>query len=245
MVKTIAGVFALSMVLGAVAATGAKAGDEMSAADKEAAIPENPLKDAYFGEQHVHTSYSLDAFIGGEALTPDNAYRFAKGGAVTVYGKPHSIGRPLDFVAITDHAEYLGEMYTAQVEGAPGYDNPKLVELRSLDDFEDQEAWFLKYVVSNNRSGAPQHTDFYPGDDALRSGWKIMVDAVERHYVPGTFTTIPAFEWSAAPKGANMHRNVFFRDTKVPSLPISAVDTSDEEELWEWLAEQEQADSTL
>ena len=75
--KTTAGVFALSMVLGAVAATGAKAGDEMSAADKEAAIPENPLKDAYFGEQHVHTSYSLDAFIGGEALTPDNAYRFA------------------------------------------------------------------------------------------------------------------------------------------------------------------------
>jgi hypothetical protein len=243
--KTTAGVFALSMVLGAVAATGAKAGDEMSAADKEAAIPENPLKDAYFGEQHVHTSYSLDAFIGGEALTPDNAYRFAKGGAVTVYGKPHSIGRPLDFVAITDHAEYLGEMYTAQVEGAPGYDNPKLVELRSLDDFEDQESWFLKYVVSNNRSGAPQHTDFYPGDDALRSGWKVMVDAVERHYVPGTFTTIPAFEWSAAPKGANMHRNVFFRDTKVPSLPISAVDTSDEEELWEWLAEQEQAGSTL
>jgi hypothetical protein len=241
----IAGAVALSLVLGAGAATGAKAGDEMSVAEREAAVPDNPLKDAYFGEQHVHTSYSLDAYIGGEALTPDDAYRFAKGGAVTVYGKSHSIGRPLDFVAITDHAEYLGEMYAAQVESSPGYDDPKLVELRGLDKFEEQEAWFLKYVVSNNRSGKPQHTDFYPGDDALHNGWKVMVDTAERHYVPGTFTTIPAFEWSAAPKGGNMHRNVFFRDAKVPRLPISAVDTSDEEELWKWLAEQEKAGSTL
>jgi len=236
----------LALVLAVSAASDiASASDEQPVAEREAAIPENPLKDAYFGEQHVHTSYSLDAYIGGNKLTPDDAYHFAKGGAVTAYGRPHSIGRPLDFVAITDHAEYLGEMYAAQVETSPGYDNPKLVELRGLDDFEEQEAWFLKYVVSNNRSGAPAHTDFYPGDEALHSGWRVMVDAAERHYEPGTFTTIPAFEWSAAPKGGNMHRNVFFRDTKVPRLPISAVDTSDEEELWKWLAEQERAGSTL
>jgi hypothetical protein len=244
--KAVAQVAGFAILLTAfVVADDARGAAEQSLADREAAVPENPLKDAYFGEQHVHTSYSLDAYIGGEALTPDDAYRFAKGNAVTVYGKPHSIGRPLDFVAITDHAEFLGEMYAAQVEGSPGYDNPTLVELRGLDNFDDQEAWFLKYVVSSNRSATPQHTDFYPGDDALHNGWKVMVDAAERHYVPGTFTTIPAFEWSAAPKGGNMHRNVFFRDTKVPRLPFSAVDSNNEEELWDWLAEQERAGSTL
>ena len=77
----------------------------------EAAVAENPLKDAYFGETHVHTSYSLDAYIGGARITPDEAYRFAKGQDVTVNGQKHNIGRPLDFVAVSDHAEFIGEMY--------------------------------------------------------------------------------------------------------------------------------------
>jgi len=73
----------------------------------EAAVAANPLKEAYFGETHVHTSYSLDAYIGGARITPDEAYRFAKGQEVTVNGQKHSIGRPLDFVAVSDHAEFM------------------------------------------------------------------------------------------------------------------------------------------
>ncbi|MCP4385661.1 MAG: DUF3604 domain-containing protein [Hyphomicrobiales bacterium] len=219
--------------------------DDESVAGREAAVPNNPLKDAYFGEQHVHTSYSLDAFIGGNRLTPDDAYRFAKGSPVTVAGRPHSIGRPLDFVAVTDHAEFLGEMYSTQVEDAEGHNDPKLVELRSLTDFEDQEAWFTEYVVANNRSGSPQHTDFYYGDGVLHSGWQVLIDAARRHYEPGTFTTIPAFEWSAAPNGGNMHRNVHFRDMNLPDLPFSNIDSSDEEKLWDWLATQKANGSTV
>jgi len=83
----------------------------------EAAVPENPMKDAYFGETHVHTSYSLDAYIGGARITPDEAYRFAKGQEVTVNGQKHNIGRPLDWVAVSDHAEFIGEMYSTQVPG--------------------------------------------------------------------------------------------------------------------------------
>lgn len=86
----------------------------------------NPMRNAYFGETHMHTAYSLDAYIGGTRLLPRDAYRFAKGEAVTVDGQPRKLKRPLDFAAVTDHAEYLGEMYSTMVEGAPGHDQDLL-----------------------------------------------------------------------------------------------------------------------
>ena len=121
----------------------------------EAAVPDNPLKEAYFGETHVHTSYSLDGYIGGARLTPDDAYQFAQGKEVVVNGQKHSIGRPLDWVAVSDHAEFIGEMYSTQVPGAKGGDNPMLEELRNLKSVDEQRAWFLKYVVENNRGANP------------------------------------------------------------------------------------------
>ena len=84
----------------------------------EATLPENPLKNAYFGETHVHTSFSLDAYIGGARLAPDDAYRFAKGEDVSLNGQRHNIRKPLDFCAVSDHAEFIGEMYSTQVPGA-------------------------------------------------------------------------------------------------------------------------------
>ena len=221
-----------------------KAADTVAAV--EAAVPENPLKNAYFGETHVHTSYSLDAYIGGARLTPDDAYRFAKGEEVIIHGDKHSIGRPLDFAAVTDHAEYLGEMYSTQVAGALGYDNPQLVELRGLTKFEEQEAWFLKYVISVNRGDAkPAHPPFYAGAETTKSAWKVELEAAAKHYAPGRFTTIPAFEWSGAPKGANLHRNVFFRDMNVPDAPMSYIEGNREDELWKWMATAEKNGSKV
>jgi len=206
----------------------------------EAAVPENPLKEAYFGETHVHTSYSLDAFIGGARVTPDGAYRFAKGQDVTLQGRRHNIGRPLDFAAVSDHAEFIGEMYSAQVAGATGYDNPMLAELRGLEDVEQQRAWFVKYIVTNMRGDKPGHPPFYAGPATTRSAWAdVIVKAARDHYEPGRFTTLAAFEWTASRDAGNMHRNVIFRDLNVPELPLSALDTSDEERLWAWMAEQE------
>ena len=75
------------------------------------AVPNNPLKEAYFGEQHVHTAYSLDAYIGGARLTPSDAYRFAKGEEVEVGGVKVRM-KALDWAAVTDHAEYIGETYS-------------------------------------------------------------------------------------------------------------------------------------
>ncbi len=73
---------------------------EPTAEQQEAAVSENPLKNACFGETHVHTSYSLDAYIGGARITPDMAYRFAKGETMVVNGQKHNIAKPLDFCAV-------------------------------------------------------------------------------------------------------------------------------------------------
>ena len=99
----------------------------------------NPLKNAYFGETHVHTAYSLDAYIGGARLTPDGAYRFAKGEEVDVGGQKLRLRRPLDWAAVTDHAEYIGEMYSTHDPGAPGHDQELLQQLRGLESAEERE----------------------------------------------------------------------------------------------------------
>ena len=218
----------------------AASGTQEALTAKESSIRSNPLKDAYFGETHLHTAYSLDAYLGGTRLLPGDAYRFAKGEEVEVNGEKITISRPLDFCAVTDHAEYLGEMYANFTPGSPGHDNEKLVELRSLEEYEIREQWFFKYVVSVNRGDVPQHTTFYPGEEAVKSGWKVIIKAAEDHYVPGRFTTIPAFEWSAAPGGGNLHRNVFFRDMNLPDLVPGYADINREEELWEWMKECEE-----
>lgn len=199
----------------------------------------NRLRDVYYGETHVHTAYSLDAYLGGTRLTPGDAYRYAKGAPVVVGGEMQARNRPLDFAAVTDHAEYLGEMYSTLNEGAPGHDQELLQQLRELTGFEDRERWFVKYVVSNNRGDKPQHPAFFAGPETVQSAWQVVVDAAQAHNDPGSFTTLIAFEWSGAPNGANLHRNVIFRDRNVPDAPVSYIDLNREDELWQWMAEQE------
>jgi hypothetical protein len=210
--------------------------EEMRIAAAEAKVPSNPLRDAYFGEQHLHTAYSLDAYIGGARITPDLAYRFAQGERMNVNGARHRIDEPLDWAAVTDHAEYLGEMFSTMVKAAPGHDQENLKTLRGLKTIEDRETWFLNYVVKSNRSETPSHPPFFAGAETTKSAWVVELEATQKHYRPGKFTTIPAFEWSAAPKGGNLHRNVFFRDMKVPEVPMSYIDINRETGLWDWMA---------
>ncbi|QFU76861.1 DUF3604 domain-containing protein [Halioglobus maricola] len=204
-------------------------------------IEQNPERNLYFGETHMHTAYSLDAYIGGTRQTPSDAYRAARGESVIVNGLPHKIRRPLDFAAVTDHAEYIGEMYSALNADAPGHDNPLIQQLRQLEDIEEREQWFFKYVISNNRGAKPSHPEFYAGEETTRSAWKLAIDAAESHNRPGEFTTFIAYEWSAAPEGGNLHRNILFRGDKAPDLPMSYIDINREEGLWDWLARLEQA----
>jgi len=242
--RTGSGFQALGLLTMLTLGSAAMAADDFSAI--EDAVATNPLKDAYFGETHVHTSFSLDAYIGGARLTPFDAYRFAKGENVSVNAVQRNIGRPLDFAAVSDHAEFLGEMLSTQMPDAPGHYQEALQELRGLSDIDQQREWFLKYVINNMRSGEPGHPPFFAGPETTITAWKdVVIAAAQEHYEPGTFTTLIAFEWTSAPGAGNMHRNVIFRDSVVPEIPISALDTVDEEELWAWMAEQEAAGSTL
>jgi len=214
-------------------------------ATREAALPSNSMKNAYFGETHLHTALSLDAYIGGTRLMPSDSLRFAKGESVLVNGRHKQLKRPLDFAAVTDHVEYLGEMYSTIFPHAPGYLQEDLEQLRTLQSLKDKQDWFYKYVVSNNRGDNPSHPPFYKGPETTKSGWKIIVDAAEEHYEPGAFTAMIGFEWSAAPNGGNMHRNVIFRDNIVPDLPLSSYDTNKVEELWAWLQKASDEGSTV
>lgn len=205
----------------------------------------NPLLNAYFGETHVHTALSLDAYIGGTRLMPSDSIRFAKGEPVLVNGLHKQLDRPLDFVAISDHVEYLGEMYSTIFSEAPGHNQDDLEQLRTLDTIKDKQEWFYKYVISNNRSEKPVHPPFYMGPETTKTGWQIEIDAAEEHNDPGNFTAFIAFEWSAAPNGGNMHRNVIFRDNVVPDLPMSSYDSNRVEDLWDWLQSASDSGSTL
>ncbi len=200
----------------------------------------NPLRNAYFGETHMHTALSLDAYIGGTRLMPSDALSFAKGAPVTLPdGTVMQHRRPLDFATVTDHSEYIGEMYSTMYDDAPGHDNEDLETLRTLTDIEDRQSWFFKYVVSSNRSTTPQHPSFYAGPATTKSAWQIIIDAAEEHNDPGNFTALIGFEWSGAPNGANLHRNVIFRDHNVPDTVPSYIEINQEERLWDWMHGQE------
>ncbi|MEJ6522372.1 DUF3604 domain-containing protein [Shewanella bicestrii] len=206
--------------------------------DSEKDVPINPLKEAYFGEQHVHTGVSMDAFIAGNRLTPDDAYRFAQGEEIMVNGSMHKIKRPLDFVAVTDHSEFMGEAYSLMNKGAKGYDNEVAVAFREAPDLETALKLYGKYVLAPLAGGGKPHPEFFQGIEAIKSTWKKNYEATEKHYKPGKFTTIHAYEWTSAPGGSNQHRNVFFRDTNVPDMPFSSNEGSDPEMLWAWMQTQ-------
>lgn len=205
-------------------------------AQKEVESAGNPLRNAYFGETHMHTAYSLDAYIGGTRLTPTDAYTYAKGGAIIVNGSQQRRKRPLDFVAVSDHAEYIGEMFSTLIESAPGYDQDLLQQLRGLTSLEEKRQWFQKYVIENNRGTTPQHPPFFAGRETVKGGWQVAINAANANNDPGVFTAFVAFEWSAAPNGGNLHRNIIYRDGNVPDVPMSYIDINREDGLWAWMA---------
>jgi hypothetical protein len=208
-------------------------------------IPFFENKEAFFGETHVHTSASMDAFIGGNRMTPAQAYRFARGEEMIVNGSPHKLKRPLDFAAISDHAEFLGETFTLMNEGSPGYDDPLATQMREASSYDEAMQLFIKYVATPARTGGSPHPTFYQGDASTASGWRTNFDATEKYYEPGKFSTLHAFEWSSAPNAGNLHRNVLFRDTIVPKLPFSYNDSRDPQKLWAWMQQQIDNGSTV
>ncbi|NWG46110.1 MAG: DUF3604 domain-containing protein [Alphaproteobacteria bacterium] len=192
----------------------------------------NPERNAYFGDLHVHTRYSFDAFIFNTRATPDDAYNYAKGAPIK-HTAGYTIrleGPPLDFYAVTDHAEFLGMMDAMGNPDHPFAKHPAAERLIASDIAGIRAAFGFA-------TARPRFTTQYPelADPAiLRSAWAAIKESTERHYDPGTFTTFQAYEYTSSKDGRNLHRNVVFRGQS-PETPFSAEDSGNPEDLWRWL----------
>lgn len=202
-------------------------------------VPAHETRNLLWGDLHIHTGLSYDAYTLGTRALPDDAYTFMKGATIEhALGYPIRARRPLDFGAVTDHAEYLGvPMHLA--EG--GTEN--LEEIRSV--FRSGNAlrttWlFLETTLLQMSSRELREETFgVPGLEAVStSAWQEIVDAAERHNDPGRFTTFVAYEWSSMPNERNLHRNVIYKSSKVPDFPFSSRDSSNPEDLWRALDDQ-------
>ncbi|TIX49535.1 DUF3604 domain-containing protein [Alteraurantiacibacter aquimixticola] len=188
-------------------------------------------RQVYFGDLHLHTSYSLDAAAAKTNTTPDDAYMYAKGEAVDYLGRMVQRRTPLDFLAVTDHAEYLGNVSRAMAGEIPvPYDEEEWERLTSHEGGATMFELF-GYAVRGLYGEANEGLV-----DPARSyeAWQDTIAAAERHNDPGTFTSFVAFEYSPTYRsnGAHLHRNVIFRGPTYPAMPFSALDSMNHEALW-------------
>ena len=194
----------------------------------------------YFGDTHLHTSYSTDAGMVGNSLGPEEAYRFARGEQVTTStGLPARLQRPLDFLVVADHAENLGlapQIAASDPELLKSAWGKKVHDLVKAGKGTDA---YNEWITRMNALDDP-----FKGNDALsRSAWARVTAAAEKYNEPGRFTAFIGFEWTSMPDGNNLHRNVIFRGGKAQAdkiIPISQYDTTDPELLWQWMADAEQ-----
>jgi len=201
------------------------------------AIPASS-RQVYFGDLHIHTSRSFDAFAFGVRVMPEDAYRFAKGETIQhPAGFPMKLSRPLDFMAVTDHAEYLGVVPALFDPTSSIGDLPIAKELQAADSFDERLTTFYK-LIGQIRSGDTSLMN----NDYTSTTWQMEIDAAEAAYEPGKFTSFSAYEFtSSGSEQQNLHRNVIFRGTAVPDLPYSSVTSTNPEDLWAWMDEQRAA----
>jgi hypothetical protein len=208
----------------------------------------NLLRDPFFGDTHVHTNLSLDANLNGTRPGPDEAYAFARDGTeiglqpYDADGNPSrtaQLARPIDFVMLSDHAEFLGTVSVCQDPSSEPYNHPECVLFR---DEPDRAFFRLNASLSN-----PPQSASYPalcgdgGRACIEAGmdvWGSVQDSAEAAYdrtEACEFTSFVGYEWSANPASRNLHRNIIFRDENVPPAAIGYLDAPYVEELWDAL----------
>ncbi|HIA03869.1 MAG TPA: DUF3604 domain-containing protein [Myxococcales bacterium] len=197
---------------------------------REVCADRNPLRNLYWGDLHVHTSLSFDAYVHQTRLMPADAYRFAQGESVLLpplneQGEgtiARQLTRSLDFAAVTDHAEFLAEVDSCVSADSPIFDS------EYCQGYRGGGAEAITNMGITLASPTPKHSDKVCGQvdcPAIVKGvWRRTMEAAEFAYDRSAqcrFTSFVAYEYSGATTVNNLHRNVIFRNNQVPALPIS------------------------
>jgi len=208
----------------------------------------------YFGDTHVHTSNSMDAGVTSFMVGPEEAYRFARGELVqSSQGTSVKLIRPLDFLVVADHAEYMG------VWNALRASDPLLLEnevgKRWHDQFNGQAQTPKGDAKGSKGKGAVPlrreitiaasmgKNQLFKSDDFVRSVWERNSEIADRLNNPGVFTALIGYEWTSMPGWNNLHRVLIFKDDAEKTtqvLPFSQFDSYDPEDLWQYMAEYEE-----
>jgi hypothetical protein len=197
-------------------------------------VDEHFPQNVYFGDTHLHSSWSADAGLAGATLGPEFAYRVSRGETVTSQtGLPFKLIRPLDFLVVADHAENIG-IYDYLDRADP-----------ILEQSENGRKWLEYFRSGEGIKAAYEWSAFNAkGQDPIDSPemrsrvWERVIENAEQYNEPGVFTTFIGYEWTSGPGSNNLHRNVIFRDGGERArqvVPFSAFDSDDPEDLWAYL----------
>ena len=202
--------------------------------------------DVFWGDTHLHTALSPDAGLFGNRLGVEEAYRFARGEQVTSStGQPVKLGRPLDWLAVTDHSDMMG-FATDLIAGEPSIlesDQGRGWAEAMQKGGKEAEAAALDLITNFSQGTVdPKIVEAYsPGAEAYDNVWGQVIDTAERFNEPGHFTTFIAFEWTSLVKGNNLHRNVILRDNAdrarqvAPMVTQPPFGSTDPLDLYAWL----------
>jgi len=187
----------------------------------------------YFGDTHLHTSWSADAGMAGATLGPEEAYRVSRGETITAHsGWKVKLIRPLDFLVVADHAENLGVADFIRRSDPIILGNKVGKKWHDLNKAGKGYEAFLEWVRSDKE-------DLINEPRMVQSVWSKVVENADKYYQPGVFTTFHGYEWTSMPGGNNMHRVVMFRDAGDKTsqvLPYTMYDSVDPEDLWKSMA---------
>lgn len=206
----------------------------------------NPERNAYFGETHIHTSWSVDAWVMGNRLTgPAEALKYAQGETIKhPLGFDITIDTPLDFMGVTDHSEYVGVTREANTPGSYVSKLPESQPMIMKDPNSQEEQQKVFSYLLKLASSPPVKAFMDP--KVTSTVWKENVRIADENNHPGKFTAFCSYEWTSMPGNRNLHRNIFFRDcAKVPPYPFSALDSKKPTELWDWMDGQRKSGNEL
>jgi hypothetical protein len=209
--------------------------------DREPCADHDPRRNLYWGDLHVHTALSFDAWIYDVRLNPDDAYAFARGEEVRLpplgpdgHGTtPMQLERPLDFAAVTDHSEYLAEVQACSDPTSSVYDDAVCLDYRAATAASIQD-WGTRFAVQDP-TRFPEicgTLDCVAGATDVWAQVQASAEAAYDRTAACSFTSFVGYEWSSTTNAANLHRNVLFRGTAVPTVPASTFDAPTPEALW-------------